>query len=100
LERFIYVTTYNDVENMKILKDLFETINKEAFKLKSVKEIYTKTLSEEEQDNNEIDYISGFQLMDSIFRITIIEGISSKAMKIVKEKFEKKDINRYINSSF
>ncbi len=79
---------------MKNLKETFEMINKEAFNLKSVKEIYTITLSPEEQDNNEVDYISGFQIIDSNFRITIIEGINDKAMEIVRERFAKTDVNR------
>ena len=79
---------------MRNLKEVFETINREAFQLKSVKEIYTRILGETEMDNNEIDYISGFQIIDSNFRITIIEGIGGKAMKIIKKAFEKKDINR------
>ena len=64
LERFIYVTTYYDGNFMQNLKKLFEEINQSAFKLRSVKEIYTRGLSEEERDNNEIDYISGFQIID------------------------------------
>lgn len=87
------MTTYNDSETMKILKDLFETINKEAFKLKSVKEIYTKTLSPEELDDNNIDYISGFQIIDQNLRITILEGITGKAMNLIKEKLPKLELN-------
>ena len=95
MERFIYVTTYNDVGFLKNLKEVFETVNKNAFALKSVKEIYTRTLSPEEENDNEIDYISGFQIIDINFRITIIEGISSKSMNLVKQVFEKKDINKF-----
>lgn len=78
---------------MKILKELFETINKEAFKLKSVKEIYTRTLSAEELDDNDTDYISGFQVIDHNLRITILEGISGKAMSLVKERLPKLELN-------
>jgi len=78
---------------MKILKELFETINKEAFKLKSVKEIYTRTLSPEELDDNSIDYISGFQIIDHNLRITILEGITGKAMSLIKEKLPKLELN-------
>ena len=93
LERFIYITTYYDGNVMKALKELFEDINKNAFNLKSVKEIYTRGLSEEERDNNEIDYISGFQIIDKVLRITILEGITGKAIKKVKEKLPKLQMN-------
>ena len=93
LERFIYVTNYLDSYFMQNLKQLFEEINQTAFNLKSVKEIYTKGLTEEERDNNEIDYISGFQLIDKNMRITILEGITGKAMKKIKETIPKTQMN-------
>ena len=55
LERFIYVTTYSDEDAMTKIRELFEEINQSAFQLRSVKEIYTKDLTDEEKDNNEID---------------------------------------------
>ena len=93
LERFIYYTSYNDINFMEKISPLFEEINQKAFNLRSTKEIYTYALSEEERDNNEIDYISGFQIIDNISRFTIIEGISGKAMKKVKETFPKTQMN-------
>ena len=81
LERFIYYTTYNDINFMEKIIPLFEEINQKAFNLRSAKEIYTYGLSEEERNNNEIDYISGFQIIDKISRLTILEGISGKAMQ-------------------
>ena len=93
LERFIYITTYLDSNFMQTIKQLFEEINQQAFKLRSVKEIYTRGLSEEERDNNEIDYISGFQIIDKTIRITIIEGITGMAMKKVKESLPKNQMN-------
>jgi len=93
LERYIHITTYNDSETMKTLKELFESLNKDAFKLKSVKEIYTKTLTPEEQSDNDIDYISGFQILDSSIRITVLEGKSGKAMKLAKESLPKINLN-------
>ena len=95
LERFIYVTAYNDSTVMKKLKELFEEINTAAFNLKSVKEIYTRDLSPEEADNNEIDYVSGFQLIDKNLRITIIEGMTGedKAIKKIKDALPKYQMN-------
>lgn len=93
IERFIHVTTYSDSNSMEIIKQLFENINQKAFSLKSVKEIYTKELSEEERNNNVIDYISGIQLIDKEIRITILEGLTGKAMSLIKEKLPKKQMN-------
>ncbi len=61
--------------------------------MKSVKETYTRTLSKEELDDNEIDYISGFQIIDTNLRITILEGITGKAMNLIKEKLPKLELN-------
>jgi hypothetical protein len=78
---------------MKILKELFESINKEAFKLKSVKEIYTKVLTLQELEDSHIDYISGFQIIDNNLRITILEGITGKAINLIKERLPKLELN-------
>ena len=93
LERFIYITDYNDGDLMFSLKKLFEEINQKTFSLLSTKEIYTRNLTESERDNNEIDYISGFQLIDKAYRITILEGITGLGMKIVKETLPKTKLN-------
>jgi hypothetical protein len=93
LERFIYVTTYSDEDAMTKIRELFEEINQSAFQLRSVKDIYTKDLTDEEKDNNEIDYISGVQLLDKNLRITIIEGISGKGLQKVKDKLPKYQMN-------
>ena len=41
----------------------------------------------------EIDYLSGFQILDNQKRITIIEGLAGKAMQKVKEEFPKTQMN-------
>ena len=78
---------------MKKLKQLFEEINQSAFNLRSPKEIYIRELTEEERNNNEIDYISGFQILDKKIRITIIEGITGKGIKKVKETLPRYQMN-------
>ena len=93
LERFIYYTTYDDINFMEKIVPLFEEINQKAFDLKSPKEIYTYGLTPEDRDNNEKDYISGFQIIDKVSRLTVIEGITGKAMKKVKETFPKTQMN-------
>jgi hypothetical protein len=92
IERFIVITTYNDIETMKTLTELFEAINKEAFGLQSNKDIYNRMLTEEEQEGY-MDYITGFQLLDNTIRFTILEGIAGKGMKLVRERIPKLNIN-------
>ena len=93
LERFIYISTYNDSNLMTTLKKLFEEINQKAFNLESSKEVYSRDLTDEEKDNNEIDYISGFQLIDTTLRITILEGVTGKGMQKIKEYLPKMQLN-------
>ena len=93
IERYIYITTYNDSDFLEKIKLLFEEINQKAFNLASPKEIYTHNLTEEERQNNEIDYISGFQILDTEKRVTIIEGITGKALQKIKESFPKTQMN-------
>ena len=78
---------------MEKLKTLFEDINQIAFNLKSNKEIYTKQLNEEEQNSLEIEYLSGFQLLDNNIRITILEGNNKNVMPKVKESIKKECLN-------
>ena len=93
LERFIYITTYRDSDFLEKIKTLFEEINQKAFNLASPKEIYTQELTEEEKQNTDIDYISGFQILDNKKRITIIEGISGKGLQKVKDTLPKNQMN-------
>ena len=93
LERFIYITTYYDSDFISKISQLFEEINQKAFNLSSPKETYTRDLSEEERQNMDIDYISGFQLLDNQKRVTILEGLSGKAMKKIKETLPRTQMN-------
>ena len=92
-ERFIYITTYYDSDFLEKIKLLFEEINQKAFNLSSPKEINTHSLSEEERQSNDIDYISGFQLLDNQKRITIIEGLAGKGMQKIKDAFPRTQMN-------
>ena len=78
---------------MSNLKQLFEEVNQTAFNFESENEIYSYNLSSQEQDNNELDYITGFQIIDKTIRITILEGITGKGMQRAKEILPKKKLN-------
>ena len=93
IERYIYISSYSDIELMSKLKNLFEEINQKAFNFPSTREINTYELSPEEQQNNKLDYISGFQITDRNIRLTIIEGITGQGMQKVKEILPRKKMN-------
>ena len=77
---------------MEKINSLFKEINQKAFDLRRPKEIYTYYLIPEDRDNNEKDYISGFQIIDKVSRLTKIEGIAGKAIKKVKDTFHQKNV--------
>ena len=93
IERYIYISSYSDVDLMSKLKHLFEEVNQTAFNFVSEREIYSYNLTNQEQDNNNIDYISGFQITDKSIRITILEGLTGKGIKRAKEILPKKKLN-------
>ena len=93
IERFIYITKYSDFNSVKIINQLFQDINSKAFNLESKNDIISKELTEEEQNNNDIDYISGIQIMDNKLRLYIIEGITGKSILKVKNALPKTQMN-------
>ena len=93
IERFIYITKYSDINSLTIINQLFQDINSLAFNLQSKNDIISKELTEEEQNNNNIDYISGIQILDNKIRITIIEGVTEKGIKKVKSALPKTQMN-------
>ena len=56
----------------------FERINLAGLNLENSRYLNTKELSEEERNNRQLDFIGGFEIMDSEFRMFIIEGIGGK----------------------
>ena len=83
----IIILPYRSPEEVKKIESSFEQINLEGLGLESARYLNTKELSEEEQADRSLDFLSGFELMDADFRMFIIEGLGGpgKAM----EKFYK-----------
>lgn len=100
IERYIYITKYSDINSVKIINQLFQDINSSAFNLTSKNDIISKVLTNEEQNNNEIDYISGFQIIDSKIRLTVIEGITNKSMLEIKKALPKAQMNNDVIKIF
>lgn len=56
----------------------FERVNLELLNLDSVIYLNTKELTEEEKNDRTLDYLGGFELMDSEMRLLLIEGIGGE----------------------
>jgi hypothetical protein len=62
----------------------FERVNLELLNLDSVIYLNTKELTEEEKNDRTLDYLGGFELMDSEMRLLLIEGIGGENNSIDK----------------
>ena len=71
----IILLPYVAPDYVKNIEANFERINMQCFSFNSVAELNTKELSEEEQKDRSLDFLSGFEIMDTEFRMFIIEGI-------------------------
>ena len=47
----------------------------------------TYSLSEKEEKDENLDFVSGFEIIDSEFRMFFFEGLSDKAMKMFEILF-------------
>jgi len=74
-ERMIIIVPYKAVQEVKQIQSSFERINLEGLKLDNARYLNTKELSEQERANRMLDYLGGFELMDSEMRIFVIEGL-------------------------
>ena len=77
-ERLIIIVPYKSPETVKHIEATFEKINLAGLKLENSRYLNTKELSEEERADRTIDFLGGFEIMDSEFRMFIIEGIGGK----------------------
>ena len=74
-ERIIIIVPYSAIDTVKSVESAFEQINLNNLKLESAKYLNTKELTEEERADRTLDYLGGFEIMDSEFRMFIIEGL-------------------------
>ncbi len=77
-ERLIILVPYKSPEVVKHIEATFEKINLTGLKLENSRYLNTKELSAEERADRTIDFLGGFEIMDSEFRMFIIEGIGGR----------------------
>ena len=77
-ERMIILVPYKSPEIVKHVEATFERINLAGLNLENSRYLNTKELSEEERADRALDYLGGFEIMDSEFRMFIIEGLGGR----------------------
>ena len=74
-ERMIIILPYKAPESVKAIEASFERINLAGLKLENSRYLNTKELTEEERNDRTLDFLGGFEIMDSDFRMFIFEGL-------------------------
>lgn len=71
------------MDTVKQIESSFENINMQLLGFDNVRYLNTKEFNEEERKSRKLDFLGGFELMDSEFRLYIIEGMggSGKSME-------------------
>ena len=77
-ERIVIIVPYKCPETVKHIEAMFERINLAGLKLENARYLNTKELNEEERADRTLDFLGGFSLMDSEFRMFIIEGLGGR----------------------
>ena len=71
----IIIVPYKSPDTVKHIEASFERINLQGLNLENARYLNTKELSEEERADRNLEFLGGFEIMDSEFRMFIIEGI-------------------------
>ena len=74
----IIIVPYKSPEIVKHIEATFERINLAGLNLENSRYLNTKELTEEERADRTLDYICGFEIMDSEMRMFIIEGLGGR----------------------
>lgn len=69
---------YKSPEAVKHIEATFERINLAGLNLENSRYLNTKELTEEERADRVLDFLGGFEIMDSEFRMFIIEGLGGR----------------------
>ena len=81
-ERIIIIVPYKAPESVKCIENSYERINLKCLNLQNARYLNTKELTEEERKDRTLDFLGGFEIMDSEFRMFIFEGIGGEGRSI------------------
>jgi hypothetical protein len=77
-ERMILIIPYRAPETVMQIEQAYERINMQKLGFDNVRYLNTKEFTEDERKNRRLDFIGGFELMDSENRIYVFEGLGGE----------------------
>lgn len=80
----VIVIPYKAPATVKQLHQSFEKVNLELLGLDSAIYLNTKELTEAERNDRTLDYLGGFELIDSEMRMIVLEGIGGRGNSMDK----------------
>ena len=107
-ERAVLVLKYDNYGLMEKIERFINDINLRALgsiinESPSVALLNTYKFSEQDHKNEDIDFISGFEIIDSNQRLYLLEGISDLAMKeletYIQKDFENNQNTKYLKNN-
>ena len=81
-ERMVIKIPYKSPDLVKRIEETFEKVNLLGLDLPNARYLSTKEFSEEERNDRKLDFIGGFCLMDSEYRMYILEGLGGEGRGI------------------
>lgn len=93
--RLIYILPYNSPDLVERIQTVFEQYNCRALNLEHVSRsaLAARVLSSEELSNKELDIITGFELIDSQFRVYVFEGMPLGGIQYLNESIPREQKN-------
>lgn len=77
-ERTIIIIPYKSPDLVKQIESAYEKVNLKGLGVDNIRYLNTKEFSEDERKNRRLDFIGGFELMDSEHRVFIFEGLGGE----------------------
>ena len=91
----VIIIPYKSSDKVKAIENAFENINLNGLGLQNARYLNTKELTAQDKVNRDLDFLGGFELIDSEMRIYIIEGLGGegKAMNLFYLSNERQHTN-------
>ena len=77
-ERMVIIVPYKSSDKVKAIENAFQNINLDGLNLPNARYLNTFELTEEQKVDRNLDFLGGFELIDSEMRMYVIEGLGGE----------------------